>query len=329
MLYYLQNVLLCQKKEGNALICTLCPRKCSVERSAQKHGFCGVGDALRVARIALHPWEEPPISGTRGSGTIFLCGCNLRCVFCQNREISHEMMGQEISEDALAAAMLSLRDEGAHNINLVTPTHYLPPLRRVLERVKPTLGIPVVWNCGGYEDAELLSTLDGLVDIYLPDVKYYASELSKTLSGVADYYPVALTALREMLRQQPTVRFDGDGMLQCGTVVRHLVLPGYRADSISLLEALARDVGSDRFLLSLMSQYTPEFAKNTPYKSLQRRLTDFEYRSVQERAVALGFDGFSQSRTSASASFTPAFSEKRQDAKPPSPPPSRTKGRSL
>ena len=204
---------------------------------------------------------------------------------------------------------MTLRDSGAHNINLVTPTHYTLPLRRLLERIKPTLGIPVVWNSGGYEDPEMLRTLEGLVDVYLPDMKYYSSALSLSYSGVADYYPTALAALNEMLRQQPQAQFNENGLLLCGTVVRHLVLPGSRADSVALLEALARDVGTDRFLLSLMSQYTKEFAMDTPYRCLHRSLTTFEYSSVLDRAAALGFQGFSQSRNSATPTFTPNFSE--------------------
>ncbi len=288
--------------------CMQCPRTCGVQRDAGKHGFCGVGNTLRIARAALHAWEEPPISGTRGSGTIFFSGCNLRCVFCQNHDLSHNALGMDITEEELARQMLRLRDEGAHNINLVTPTHYSLPLRRVLERVKPTLGIPVVWNSGGYENPETLRTLEGLVDVYLPDMKYFSSELSLAYSAAKDYYTVAVSALLEMLRQQPTPVFDRQGMLLRGTVVRHLVLPSSRKDSIALLEALARDVGSDRFLLSLMSQYTPDFAMDCPYKALHRKLTAFEYQSVLARAAELGFDGFSQSLDSATSAFTPSFS---------------------
>ena len=287
--------------------CMQCPRKCGVARNAGKLGFCGVGDTFRVARVALHAWEEPPISGTVGSGTVFFSGCNLRCVFCQNRELSHAARGTDMSEDELVTAILTLRDSGAHNINLVTPTHYTLSLRRLLERIKPTLGIPVVWNSGGYEDPEMLRTLEGLVDVYLPDMKYYSSALSLSYSGVADYYPTALAALNEMLRQQPQAQFNENGLLLCGTVVRHLVLPGSRADSVALLEALARDVGTDRFLLSLMSQYTKEFAMDTPYRCLHRSLTTFEYSSVLDRAAALGFQGFSQSRGAATPAFTPQF----------------------
>ncbi|MBE6589563.1 MAG: 4Fe-4S cluster-binding domain-containing protein [Ruminococcaceae bacterium] len=288
--------------------CAQCPRRCNAERTHRKLGFCGIADKLKIARAALHAWEEPPISGTRGSGTVFFSGCNLRCVFCQNHALSHDALGKEITEEDLANIFFRLRDEGAHNINLVTPTHHSLSLRRVLERVKPTLGIPVVWNSGGYEDPEILRTLEGLVDIYLPDIKYFSSDLSFTYSAARDYYTVALSALLEMLRQQPKMVFDGEGLLLRGTVVRHLVLPGCREDSIALLEALARDVGSDRFLISMMSQYTPDFALDCPHKNLHRRVTTFEYQSVLSRASELGFNGFSQARSSATAAFTPGFS---------------------
>lgn len=291
-------------------VCTQCPRNCKIDRSHGNVGFCGVPGELLVARAALHPWEEPFLSGTRGSGTIFFCGCNLQCVFCQNREISRGGAGQPITPDALADVMLRLRDAGAHNINLVTPSQYVLQLIPVLEKIKPTLGIPVVYNCGGYEKVEALRRLEGLVDIYLPDFKYLSSTLSKKYSGAPDYFEVALEALPEMLRQQPATVFDGDGMLLCGVVVRHLVLPGARGDSIALLTALAERFGTNAFLLSLMSQYTPEFAADCGYPELQRRLTTFEYESVLKKVEALGYEGCIQGRASASAAYTPDFYEK-------------------
>jgi len=288
--------------------CTLCPRACGIERNTKAHGFCGVDDTLRIARAALHAWEEPVISGKCGSGTVFFSGCNLRCVFCQNHAVSHEALGRPVTEEELADVFLSLQEAGAHNINLVTPSHYAHVLRRVLEAVKPRLSIPVVWNSGGYETVETLRTLEGLVDIYLPDVKYYSSELSAAYSAASDYFPVAMEALAEMLRQQPDCTLDEHGLLTRGTVVRHLILPGCREDSIALLRSLAERFGTKGYLLSLMCQYTPEFAKDCAYKNLHRKLTTFEYRSVQEEATRLGFDGFSQSPASASADFTPQFS---------------------
>lgn len=260
-----------------------------------------------MARVALHEWEEPSVSGKNGSGTIFFSGCNLRCVFCQNHEVSHNALGQEVDAEKLIALMLRLRDEGAHNINLVTPTQYAYQLADVLREVRPKLDIPVVYNCGGYESVETLRRLDGLVDVYLPDFKYFSPELSTRYSGAKDYYPVALAALGEMLRQTGRPQFDADGMLLRGTVVRHLVLPAQRTDSIDVLRALANEFGTDAFLLSLMSQYTPDFARDCSYTELHRRVTTFEYNAVLAEAQSLGFDGYFQSRSSSSAKFTPDF----------------------
>lgn len=290
--------------------CEQCPRHCEIDRENGQIGFCGVPADFYVARASLHPWEEPFLSGKRGSGTIFFCGCNLQCVFCQNREISRGRTGKEISPEELADLMLRLRDAGAHNINLVTPSHYAMQLIPVLERVKPKLGIPVVYNCGGYERVETLRHLEGLVDIYLPDFKYFSSELAKKYSGAADYPGVATDALAEMMRQRPVPIFDGEGMLLGGVAVRHLVLPGARADSIQLLQYLAERFGSKSFLLSLMSQYTPDFAMDCPYSALRRKVTTFEYESVLREAETLGFDGCIQGRSSADSSYTPDFYEK-------------------
>lgn len=287
--------------------CNQCPRQCNVARNDASHGFCGVGEGFSVARIALHPWEEPPISGKNGSGTIFFCGCNLRCVFCQNRDISRSVGEAQMSDAELTDAMLRLQDTGAHNINLVTPSHYTRELARVLSAVKPRLRIPVVWNSSAYESPEALHMLQGLVDVYLPDVKYCSSELSAAYSAAPDYFPVAMSALEEMLRQVGAPVFDGDGMLTRGVIVRHLILPACRADSMAILRALHERFGTDAFLLSLMGQYTPDFAQDVPYPNLRRRLTHFEYDSVQELANELGFGGFSQSLSAASAAYTPKF----------------------
>jgi len=292
-----------------AELCRQCPRECLIDR-ADRVGFCGVGLAFSIARVALHLWEEPVISGTRGSGTVFFSGCNLRCVFCQNRRISHGVEGRIVSENELEALMLRLQDEGAHNINLVTPTQYAQQLVRVLQRVKPKLRIPVVYNCGGYESVETLRELDGLVDVWLPDFKYYSSELSGKYSSAGNYFEVAIAALSEMLRQQPKAVYGEDGMLNAGVIVRHLVLPGCRGDSIEVLRQLEKRFGNRAFLLSLMNQYTPQFAVDSPYRELHRRVTTFEYDSVLRVAEELGFDGFLQGRGAATAAYTPDFSEK-------------------
>lgn len=262
---------------------------------------------LYVSRIAPHPWEEPPISGTRGSGTVFFTGCNLRCVFCQNREISRKRRGTRLGEDELIDRILRLQEAGVHNINLVTPTHYTLSLAHLLEKLKPRLHIPVVWNCGGYESVEALRHLAGLVDVYLPDFKYISSDLSATCSGAPDYAQVATDAVREMHRQVGAVTFDEDGIMQKGLLIRHLILPGHRRDSIEVLRHLADILPRDEIRVSVMSQYTPAFAVDCPQKELHRRLTEFEYRSVLDEADRLGFGGYMQDRASAQQSYTPDF----------------------
>ena len=289
-------------------LCSQCPRLCSIDRT-QAYGFCHSPSGFHVARAALHPWEEPSISGTHGSGTIFFSGCNLRCVFCQNRDISRGDLGKHISDDELIALMLRLQDEGAHNINLVTPSHYANRLADVLTRAKSRLRIPVVYNCGGYESVDTLKQLEGLVEIYLPDFKYYASDLSARYSSAPDYFTVALSALGEMLRQTGKPQIGTDGLMTRGTIVRHLILPTHRRDSIEILQRLADTFGNDAFLLSLMSQYTPVFAADSGFPELGRRITSFEYEAVLKEAERLGFDGYFQSRDSASESFTPNFHE--------------------
>lgn len=288
-------------------VCDQCPRRCRVERAEDTAGFCGAPEGFRVARAALHPWEEPPISGSRGSGTVFFSGCNLRCVFCQNREVSRDLLGKDVTPERLGEIFLRLAGEGAHNINLVTPSHYARQLIPVLEAVKPRLGIPVVWNSGGYDLPETLSALEGLVDVWLPDVKYFDPALSAKYSSAPDYFDVAAAALSEMLRQAPTAEFAPDGTMRRGVIVRHLVLPGNRADSEKVLTALAERFGTKAFLLSLMSQYTPAFAKDCAYPELRRKLTTYEYQKVSDLADKLGFDGFFQQKSSATSDYTPDF----------------------
>lgn len=289
--------------------CLQCPRKCGASRVDDSHvGFCAVPKAFRVARVSLHPYEEPCLCGKHGAGTVFFCGCNLRCVYCQNRDISRGgTRGETLTRDALTERILALRDAGAACLDLVTPTHYTRELVPLLRSLKPRLGIPVVWNSGGYETVDSLRLLEGLVDVYLPDCKYFSAGLSERLSGARDYFPVACAALGEMLRQVGDPVHDASGNLTRGVIVRHLVLPGHRADSIALLETLAEKFGTSRFLLSLMSQYTPDFAPADCEKSLRRRLTTFEYESVRDAANRLGFQGYAQSLSSARASFTPTW----------------------
>lgn len=290
--------------------CRQCPRNCGADRE-KTIGYCGAPAGFRVARVSLHEWEEPCVSGKHGSGTVFFSGCNLRCAFCQNYELSHAAKGENLSDDALEREMLRLRDLGAENINLVTPTHYAEKLADFLPRVRKKLGIPIVYNCGGYESVDALRRLEGLVDIYLPDFKYVDSELSARYSGAPDYCEVATAALAEMLRQTGKPTFNEQGNLLRGTIVRHLVLPGARKDSIRVLNLLAERFGSDAFLLSLMNQYTPAFAENCPYPELHRRVTTFEYESVLAEAQRLGFEGYSQERSAATTAYTPDFNREK------------------
>ena len=296
----------CSSSAFTAMPCELCPRKCGIDRSSGELGFCGVGDEFKIARAAPHMWEEPVISGQNGSGAIFFSGCSLRCVFCQNKKISHGACGRTVTDAELEKLIFELVDAGVHNIDLVTATHYTDRLVPLLERIKPSLPVPIVWNSSGYERTETLSRLDGLVDIYLPDLKYFDRELSKSYSSAPDYFPVAIAAIKEMHRQVGAPVIE-NGLMKKGVIVRHLVLPGCRKDSLRLLDELAATVGRDGILLSVMSQYTPEFLGECEYKNLSRRVTRFEYESVLVRVAELGFDGFSQDRSSATARYTPEF----------------------
>ena len=290
-------------------ICNICPRACGVDRE-RRSGFCASPEYAAVSRVSLHMWEEPPVSGERGSGTVFFSGCNLRCVFCQNKAISRGNSDAKLYDvDALAELFLSVEDMGAHNINLVTPTHFTVQISKALEKIKPSLSIPVVYNSSGYELADSLKMLDGLVDVYLPDFKYASGELANKYSSAPNYPEIAREALTEMYRQVGAVRFDNDGTIKKGVIVRHLVLPSHRKDSIAVLDALSELLPIKDIRLSLMSQYTPEFAQDSEYKELHRRVTSFEYNSVLDRALALGFEGYFQHRSSASASYTPNFKD--------------------
>ena len=290
--------------------CFLCPRGCGAEREAGKLGFCLTDAQIRVARAALHPFEEPPVSGERGSGTVFFTGCSLRCIFCQNSAIRAPEAGKVLSIEQLADLFLFLQEKGAENINLVTATHFADGVAAALQIAKPRLRIPVVYNCGGYERVETLRTLAGLVDVYLPDFKYVSSALSAAYSAAPDYAEVATAALAEMFAQVGAVELDARGMLKKGVMVRHLVLPGCRTDSLAVLERVAQTVPIADIRLSLMRQYTPDFAPADAPKNLKRRVTSFEYESVMARAEEMGFEGFFQGKEAASASYTPNFEER-------------------
>ena len=284
------------------MICTLCPRRCGAERTAEAGGgFCRMPAGLRVARAMLHHWEEPPISGRNGAGTVFFSGCTLGCVYCQNGDISAGGFGKDISTARLREIFEELIGQGAHNIELVTPTHFLP---WILAALTPRLPVPVVYNCGGYERVETLRALEGLVDVYLPDLKYSDGTLAAELSGAADYFPVACEAIREMFRQVGPYVLE-DGLLTRGVVIRHLVLPGYLDNTRRVLDWIAETFAPGDVLVSLMSQYTPT-ANMTG--RLARRVTAAEYRAAADYMRNCGItDGFVQERTSAEEAYTPAF----------------------
>ncbi len=287
--------------------CTLCPRKCGADRT-KGVGFCGGGNGIKAARAALHHWEEPCISGTNGSGAVFFSGCHLRCCFCQNLPISLDHSGKDISPERLAEIFLELQAQNAHNINLVTASHLLPWIVKALEIAKPDLQIPVVWNCGGYEAADSIRALEGLVDIFLPDFKFFDPETAKAYANAPDYPQTAGLAIAEMLRQtgKPVIE---DGLMQRGCIIRHLVLPGHRHESIALLHHLAERFGTEQFLLSLMAQYTP--MQDFPaHPELNRRITKMEYNSVLRTAQELGFQGYLQDKSAAQSEYTPDFNGK-------------------
>lgn len=286
--------------------CNLCPRECGVDRNTEA-GFCGGSYMIKAARAALHFWEEPCISGTSGSGTIFFSGCNLRCCYCQNYQISSEGNGREISTERLAEIYLELQDKGAHNINLVTATPYLPQVLESLDLAKSRLHIPVVYNSSGYEKAETIRELKGYVDIYLPDFKYFSNETALKYSNVHDYFEAAAAAIEEMILQTRGLQFDADGIMQKGVIIRHMVLPGGKKDSFSILQWIHDKLPIDQYWLSLMSQFTPAF-KSHEHKEINRRVTTFEYESVVNEALRLGLvNSYKQDRSSACKEYTPPF----------------------
>lgn len=288
--------------------CLMCPRGCAVDRESGERGFCGASNEYIIGSADLHFWEEPCISGTRGSGAIFFSGCNLRCVFCQNRDISREVFGKRYCEDELVEKMLELEGRGAHNINLVTATPYSIFVAKALEKARARgLRIPIVYNCGGYESLDALSALDGLVDVYLPDFKYYSDDLALSYSNAPNYASVAGLAICEMHRQVGKLQLDENGIATRGIIVRHLVLPGCRDDSKAVLKYLSELLPASEITLSLMRQYTPDWVNDDAPRTLHRRITSFEYDDVLGYALSLGFDGFSQEKESAKRDFTPSF----------------------
>ena len=281
---------------------------CGVDRETAR-GFCGMGNKITAAKAMLHKWEEPCISGERGSGAVFFSGCVMKCVYCQNYGISSENRGREISEERLAEIFLELQHQGAQNIDLVNPTHFVPKIITAIKLAKQQgLAIPIVYNSGGYERVETLKTLDGLVDVYLPDVKYFSDDLAKTLSSAPNYFTTAMNAVAEMLRQTGKPKFGGNGMLERGVLVRHLVLPWQYRDSVEIITRLGERFGGE-IMFSLMSQYTP-FGKvktDPRFEKYNRRITTFEYEKALQAVLAAGLDGFMQEKSSATEEYTPKF----------------------
>ena len=288
--------------------CTLCPRRCHANRAAGQTGFCGQTAQLRAARAALHFWEEPCISGDCGSGTVFFSGCSLQCIFCQNHEIALGESGKVISVERLSQIFLELQEKGAANINLVTAGHFIPQVCRALELSKTHgLSIPIVYNTGSYEEVASLRLLEGLIDIWLPDLKYFSGDLSARYSSAPDYFQVATAAIAEMFRQTPATVFDSKTrLMQRGIIVRHLMLPGQAADSKKILRYLHTTYG-DAIYISIMNQYTP-LAGVSEIPELNRKVTPEEYRRVLDFADRIGIEnGFMQEDGTAAESFIPPF----------------------
>lgn len=290
--------------------CNLCPRRCSANRDNSEKGICGQTRDVKLARAALHYWEEPCISGQKGSGAIFFSGCPLHCVYCQNKKIAMGELGKVVSENRLRDIFYELEQKGANNINLVTPTHFVPTLVRVLEKVKNEgFELPIVYNTSSYENVDTLKMLDGLVDIYLPDFKYYDSELAQKYSHAPDYPVVAAAAIDEMVRQTKECRFIGDNeddLMSSGTIVRHLVLPGHVDDSKKVIKYLKYRY-DNKIYISIMNQYTP-VGDLREYPHLTRKVTDEEYEEVVDYAIEIGVcQGFIQEGDTAEESFIPSF----------------------
>ena len=280
--------------------CTLCPRQCGVDRRAGQRGFCGCPDTALVAKRMIHLWEEPALAGSGGSGAVLFGGCTLGCKYCQNAAISGGPVGTPTDSAGLRRMFEELIAEGAENIDLVTPTQFLPTL---LPALRPKLPVPVVYNCGGYERAETLRALEGLVDIYLPDLKYADAALAESLSGAADYFPAAAAAIREMVRQTGNVLWQGERLVR-GTVIRHLILPGQVENSLRVLDWIGETFAPGQVLVSLMRQYTPMGGLGAPY---DRRVTEAEYEAVLSWMYLNRLEGFTQEAESADAGFIPDF----------------------
>ncbi len=286
------------------MICEQCPRKCRVDRISGEKGFCAMPYNPVVARASLHEWEEPCISGENGSGTIFFSGCSLKCVYCQNYEISHENFGKEITEEKLVSIMNELIEKGAHNINFVNPTHYSHTILNVLKNNR--FSVPIVYNCSGYESVETLKKLEKFIDIYLTDLKYYTPSVSKKYSSCEDYFDVAKEAVKEMKRQIPEDVFDENGLMKKGVIIRHLVLPNNLGETEKILSFIKNNLPENTYV-SLMSQYLP-YGKAKEYPELSRKLTDREYKRAEDYLFFSEIEnGYLQEKSSSSEEFIPEF----------------------
>lgn len=287
-------------------VCNICPRKCNAERlplAENGEGFCGLGGAPKIARAALHFWEEPPISGENGSGTVFFSGCNLGCIFCQNKKISRGRFGKTVTPERLREIYEELINKGAHNINLVTPTHFADA---VLASLEPKLSVPVVYNCGGYESVETLKRFEGKIQIYLPDIKYSDNALAKKYSAAPDYFETAKEAVKEMYRQTGKYDIGDDGIMKKGVIIRHLILPGQLENTKKVIDWVKNEFAPGEVLFSLMSQFTPVEGCNTD--ELYRRLTKDEYSEIADYLFESGIeDGFMQELSSAKKEYIPPF----------------------
>lgn len=287
--------------------CRLCPRNCSVDRTIGKLGYCMSSSEIRAALASVHKWEEPPISGTNGSGTIFFSGCNLRCIFCQNYDISSENKGKVITVERLSQIMLEQQERGVHNINLVTAVHFVPAIIKAIELAKDNgLKIPIIYNSSGYEKVETIKMLEGYIDIYLPDIKYFSSELSKKYSNASNYFEYASKAVLEMYRQTGVNKFNTNWILEKGVIIRHMALPSCKEDSFMILDWIKDNIGSDAYI-SLLNQYTPMYHA-IQYKEINRRLMSLEYTRLIDHFFEIGLkNGYMQEKASATSEYAPLF----------------------
>jgi len=284
--------------------CRLCPRQCGINRY-EKQGFCDTGAEALVAKASLHQWEEPCISYRNGAGTVFFSGCNLHCCYCQNNKISNELFGRSLTNRQLADVFLRLQDKGADNIELVTPTHFVPDIINALDIVKHRLEIPVIYNTGGYELTETIGLLNGYIDVYMPDIKYFSPEVSARYSNAPNYFEYASSAVISMTSQTGKPVYNNDGGLIKGTLIRHMVLPKHRHDSMKIIDWIAQNVPNA--LVSIMNQYTPFDFIDEKYTEIKRRVTKMEYNSVVRHATDLGINGYTQQSSAVGEKYVPDF----------------------